>query len=471
MKTPARLLLVLLVLASLPVACGAPGPVSQAQPPMLLVLAPVNGQQVPQGQPLIVQSTATDGQGVARVELWVDGALVHVASNPAPAANIPFSVQQTWLPTIPGSHSISVVAYNVAGVASSPVLVNITTVAAGNIPLPTTPPSPVPPPLPVASETPGLPGPSPTATWTPIVVGPGLSPPPAWPTDTQPAPTATNTSRPPSAGGGGGTRPSSPGPITDLEQFGTWKRGDQPNGTFVQSAEQVHSGSYAGKLTYNFPSGGNDFVVFLQTYKLGGRPNQISAWVYGDGRKHYLNVWVRDAAGETWQFPLGQVKHTGWQQMVAWLDPAAPWPAGHIDGPSNGALDYPIDFRGLVLDDIPDSFSGSGVIYVDDLRCAEAARPAPTATATATRKPSPQPPAGTPYVHFWADTYSLHPGECTRLRWDVENVREVYLDGEGVTGHGKKKVCPTVTTVYQLKVVYLDGTAHWHSVTITVTAP
>ena len=460
-----RFLLVLSVLILLPTACGLPAQVGQARLPVVQVLAPVNGQQVLLGQPLAVQSTATDGQGVARVELWVDGVLVNMAANPAPAANVPFAVHQTWTPTTPGSHSITVVAYNVAGAASNPVLVSVTVIAPGSAP-PPLPSAPLP-------DTPLPSGPSPTATWTPIVIGPGISPSPTLPAPTapQPAPTATNTRQPSPGGGGGGTRPDAPGPITDFEQFGTWKRGDQPNGTFTRSAERVHSGSYAGKLAYNFPSGGNDFVVFLQTYRLGGRPNQISAWVYGDGHKHYLNVWIRDAAGETWQFPLGQVKQVGWQQMIAWLDPAAPWPAGHIEGPANGAVDYPIDFRALVLDDIPDSFSGSGVIYVDDLRCAETTRPTATATATptATRKPSPPPPTGTPYIHFWADTTTLHAGECTRLRWDVENVREVYLDGDGVTGHGKKKVCPTVTTTYTLEVVHLNGVVTQYAVTITVT--
>ncbi len=396
MKAQALFLFVLFGFALLLTACGVPGPVSQAQPPMLLVLAPVNGQQVAQGQPLVVHSTATDAQGVARIELWVDGALIHMAGNSSPSANIPFSVQQTWLPATPGSHSISVVAYNVAGVASSPVVVNVTAVPPESLPLPTGTPSPVPPPVEPGTSVP--PEPLSTATWTPIVIGPAASPspPPPLPTDTQPAPAPTNTSRPPSGGGGGGSRPSSPGPITDLEQFGTWRRGDQPNGTFTQSSEQVHSGSYAGKLTYNFSSAGNDFVVFLQTYQLGGRPNQISAWVYGDGSKHYLNVWVRDAAGETWQFPLGQVKHTGWQQMVAWLDPAAPWPAGHIEGPANGVMEYPLDFRGLVLDDIPDSFIGSGVIYVDDLRCAEAEAPPPVATPAPTGQAGPPQPTAAP---------------------------------------------------------------------------
>jgi hypothetical protein len=137
----------------------------------------------------------------------------------------------------------------------------------------------------------------------------------------------------------------------------------------------VHSGAYSGKLAYDFPSGGNDFVVFLQTFLLGGRPNQISAWVYGDGSKHYLNVWIKDAAGEIWQFPLGQAQHTGWQQMTARLDPTMAWPAGHIDGPSNGVVEYPIDFRAVVLDDIPDTFRGGGTIYLDDLRCDEVGAP------------------------------------------------------------------------------------------------
>jgi len=224
----------------------------------------------------------------------------------------------------------------------------------------------------------------------------------------------------------------------------------------------VHGGSYAGKLAYNFPTGNNDFVVFLQTFKLGGQPNQVSAWVHGDGSKHYLNIWLKDAQGETWQFTLGQVKHSGWQQMVAWLDPGAPWPVAHIDGPSNGAVDYPVDFRALVLDDVPDSYSGSGAIYVDDLRCDQASAPQPTPTFT------PTPTSGAPSVNFRADDYTISSGDCTRLRWDVDNVREIYLDGEGVVGHDKRKVCPTATTTYRLKVIRLDGGTEIYTVTITV---
>ena len=64
---------------------------------------------------------------------------------------------------------------------------------------------------------------------------------------------------------------------------------------------------------------------------------------------------------------FGQIKHTGWGELTAILDPGQPWPAGHVSGPDNGVIDYPISFQALVLDDAPDSYIGSGTIYLDDL--------------------------------------------------------------------------------------------------------
>ncbi len=356
-QTPAEMLAVLQMRGTLPT--GAPTAVASLPTAEATFIAPAaKARRAPTG--LII--------GLAGVAALVAVALIILllGRGGGPASPTPVATTQVVV-LAPTATPTALPTY-------TPFVIVVT-----STPTDTETPSPTPPPtdtpLPTDTATP-----RPTATATPP------------PTSTAtPEPTATATPRPTP---GGSTRPTAPGPITGFEQFGTWKRGDQPNGTFVQSAEQVHSGSYAGKLTYDFPSAGNDFVVFLQAYRLGGRPNQISAWVYGDGRKHYLNVWVRDAAGETWQFSLGQVKHTGWQQMVAWLDPAAPWPAGHIDGPSNGAIDYPIDFRGLTLDDVPDSFSGSGVLYIDDLYCAEAEAPLPGATPAPTGQAGPPQPTG-----------------------------------------------------------------------------
>ncbi|MBX7237386.1 MAG: hypothetical protein K1X65_23595 [Caldilineales bacterium] len=58
-----------------------------------------------------------------------------------------------------------------------------------------------------------------------------------------------------------------------------------------------------------------------------------------------------------------------------------------------------------------------------------------------------------PSIDFRADSTSLSsPGECTTLRWDVENVRSVYLDDQGVAGHSNRLVCPSAATTYQLRV-------------------
>jgi hypothetical protein len=177
------------------------------------------------------------------------------------------------------------------------------------------------------------------------------------------------------------------GIFQDFETESIWKRGDQPYGEFSRSTAQVHGGQYAGQLTYNFPSPDNDYVIFLQSRPLAGQPNTILAWVYGDGSGHFLNAWIKDAAGQTWQMTFGQVKHTGWQQMAAMLDPGQPWPSGPISGTDNGAIDYPISFQALVLDDVPDTYSGSGTIYIDDLNSQE---------GTAQPTPTPMPPISAP---------------------------------------------------------------------------
>ena len=205
------------------------------------------------------------------------------------------------------------------------------------------------------------------------------------------APTATSAPRAATPTAVAFVRPATCGLITDFEQPGTWKPGDEPYGTFVQSADQAHSGTYSGKLSFSFPTAGNDYVVFMRTIPLGGAGVAVTAWVYGDNSGHYLNCWIKDAGGEVWSFPFGRIQHLGWQQMAAPLDVNGAWPTGHVSGPANGVLDYPISFHALVLDDAPDTYVGSGTIYVDDLSCSDVAY-APVEPVSG----PPQPPAGPP---------------------------------------------------------------------------
>jgi len=71
-------------------------------------------------------------------------------------------------------------------------------------------------------------------------------------------------------------------------------------------------------------------------------------------------------------------------------------------------------------------------------------------------------------IIFAADRLHLQAGECTNLRWDVEHVKAVYLDGQGVTGHESRQVCPAAATTYVLHVVYDGGTTD-RQLTIQVT--
>jgi len=95
--------------------------------------------------------------------------------------------------------------------------------------------------------------------------------------------------------------------------------------------------------------------------------------------------------------------------------------------------------------------------------------PLPTATVAPTRPP---PPTATPrmYVDFRADTTTIPAGGCTTLRWDVEGVTGVYLDGRGQPGHGALEVCTHTTRTFVLHVVPRDGAAFNRSVTVAVMA-
>lgn len=70
--------------------------------------------------------------------------------------------------------------------------------------------------------------------------------------------------------------------------------------------------------------------------------------------------------------------------------------------------------------------------------------------------------------HFRADQMTIRAGECTTLRWDVEGIREVYLDGHGQVGHASTLVCPTQAQTFTLKIVERDGREILHPLTITV---
>lgn len=74
-------------------------------------------------------------------------------------------------------------------------------------------------------------------------------------------------------------------------------------------------------------------------------------------------------------------------------------------------------------------------------------------------------------MRFWAEQYTLPAGACTILHWDVRNVREVYLDAEGVAGRGDRRVCPTGSQLYALRVVTFDNLEAYQYVSLLAGDP
>jgi hypothetical protein len=77
-----------------------------------------------------------------------------------------------------------------------------------------------------------------------------------------------------------------------------------------------------------------------------------------------------------------------------------------------------------------------------------------------------------PSISFTADTTTIAAGQCVTIRWNVSNIRAVYLRGPdvdtGVTGQGDRLVCPGGTATYRLDVVDQNDATTSPTVTIEV---
>ncbi len=156
--------------------------------------------------------------------------------------------------------------------------------------------------------------------------------------------------------------------VLDFESFGSWTRGDQPYGSLTPTDAIQHGGRASARLDYAFPTAGNDYVVFRRNWSaaIPGAPYALGLWVYGDGSGNTLKLWLRDAENEILQYTLGTVGPSGWRLLQAPLGGAvASW--DRITQGGNGRLDFPVRLEAIVLDDAPDTFTGDGTIYLDDL--------------------------------------------------------------------------------------------------------
>lgn len=99
----------------------------------------------------------------------------------------------------------------------------------------------------------------------------------------------------------------------------------------------------------------------------------------------------------------------------------------------------------------------------------------PVALEAATQLPTATPTLailGTPVVVFAPDQAAVPPGECTKVRWHVVNVREVYYENQPAFGDGTKEECiEKEADTYALTVIFGDGQTKIYTTTVTVLWP
>jgi len=81
-------------------------------------------------------------------------------------------------------------------------------------------------------------------------------------------------------------------------------------------------------------------------------------------------------------------------------------------------------------------------------------------------------PLGTPVLVFGPDKKELAKGECTLVRWNVQNVREVYYENLPMNGQGEREECLNDhNETYTLMVVLGNGQSQVITTTVTYLPP
>jgi len=116
---------VLITLAVLLLAClaalvfGVPAAARRWQlsrMPLVMIASPANYQPLTNGMPVTVSASARSTAGIARLELWVDSALLAVEDYSAGEAPLAAAIDKAWSPRSGGRHTLVAVAYTPGGI-------------------------------------------------------------------------------------------------------------------------------------------------------------------------------------------------------------------------------------------------------------------------------------------------------------------------------------------------------------------
>jgi hypothetical protein len=98
--------------------------------PLVLIHEPQNGQQLEAGEGAMIRAVASDERKIVRLELWVDGQLLESETTNVQGGISSFPLLTEWQPSSSGAHTITVRAFNIAGVRGhSTIHVNVASAA------------------------------------------------------------------------------------------------------------------------------------------------------------------------------------------------------------------------------------------------------------------------------------------------------------------------------------------------------
>jgi len=124
------------------------------------------------------------------------------------------------------------------------------------------------------------------------------------------------------------------------------------------------------------------------------------------------------------------------------------------DPPGTGSYQLQVE---MATEDGETTRSRSITVHIGEVtpRVTETFTPTPTEPVTITPAYTPTPtetPTPVPEIsiNFNADRYEITEGECTTLRWKVEQADSANLDGSSVAVEDAREVCPASSRTYQL---------------------
>ncbi len=145
--------------------------------------------------------------------------------------------------------------------------------------------------------------------------------------------------------------------------------------------------------------------------------------------------------------------------------PRAEWTGSHIIQPGDSLFIISQSY-GLGLLELQQANCIEDADYIQAGQSLRVPGTGETLTPTATGTSAPV-GTSTPLI-FSADNNVLVAGECTLLRWEIDNINAVFFEGTSVSGRGFREVCPEQTTRYTLLVLYTDGEQVPHFVVVEV---